>query len=82
MSQPMFKIRSDEAETLKATANLLPCRIHHDGPVDTTEPFWKPTKSDGKLRTLGTAISGLLLTMAQTESTSAFFVAGSCMERA
>ncbi|KAF6825470.1 ribonuclease H1/H2 small subunit [Colletotrichum plurivorum] len=50
MSQPIFSITSDGSEKKsKAVANLLPCRIHHDGPVGETESFWEPkTEVDGK----------------------------------
>ncbi|KAL2761114.1 hypothetical protein ACRALDRAFT_1073328 [Sodiomyces alcalophilus JCM 7366] len=43
MSQPMFTIQSGESEPPKAIANLLPCRIHCEGPVDSAHAFWKPT---------------------------------------
>ncbi|KAK3338531.1 ribonuclease H2, subunit C [Neurospora tetraspora] len=31
----------------KTTPNLLPCRIHHDGPVEPTDSFWNPREEDG-----------------------------------
>lgn len=31
----------------KVTANLLPCRIHHDGPIDPATPYWKPQEAEG-----------------------------------
>lgn len=48
MSQPILSIE-ESAATSCARANLLPCRIHHDGPVDPIDTFWSPTSSqDGK----------------------------------
>ncbi|OHE94047.1 ribonuclease H1/H2 small subunit [Colletotrichum orchidophilum] len=50
MSKAILSIQSnDSAKTNKATVNLLPCRIHHDGPVGDASTFWNPTKSqDGE----------------------------------
>ena len=44
MSQPMLSFTSEtpSGETPKATAHLLPCRIHHTGPVESAESFWDP----------------------------------------
>lgn len=28
------------------TPNILPCRIHHDGPVEVSERYWNPVKDD------------------------------------
>lgn len=30
----------------KCTPNLLPFRLNHDGPINETERFWKPEKSE------------------------------------
>ncbi|KAI5289609.1 hypothetical protein KEM52_000727 [Ascosphaera acerosa] len=27
--------------------NVLPCRVHHDGPVDISKRFWRPETTDG-----------------------------------
>lgn len=40
-SKPIFSLESDE-ETTKFTPNILPCRIHHDGPIESTDRFWIP----------------------------------------
>ncbi|KAH6668618.1 ribonuclease H2 non-catalytic subunit-domain-containing protein [Plectosphaerella plurivora] len=49
MSNPMFKITSDSGEAPpKVVANLLPCRVQHDGPIDTVQPFWQPKTQDNK----------------------------------
>ncbi|TEA19367.1 Uncharacterized protein C8034_v009614 [Colletotrichum sidae] len=47
MSQPILSISpNDSCNNRKAVANLLPCRIHHDGPIGETESFWNPIKTD------------------------------------
>ncbi|OLN81197.1 Uncharacterized protein C12B10.15c [Colletotrichum chlorophyti] len=53
MSQAILSIQTtvstNGSKGSKATANLLPCRIHHDGPVGESQSFWNPTTSaDGK----------------------------------
>ncbi|KAK2034541.1 ribonuclease H1/H2 small subunit [Colletotrichum zoysiae] len=50
MSKAILSIRSNESdEKSKAVANLLPCRIHHDGPIGDANAFWNPVQSeDGK----------------------------------
>lgn len=35
----------------KATAHLLPCRIHHDGPVEPAESFWDPNAGENDTTT-------------------------------
>ena len=48
MEQPLLSIEEGKSRSdNKAVANLLPCRVHHDGPVDPIEAYWKPTKSEG-----------------------------------
>ncbi|KAK4962248.1 hypothetical protein LTR66_000740 [Elasticomyces elasticus] len=29
-------------ETTKCTPNVLPCKLHHNGPVSASERYWKP----------------------------------------
>ncbi|KAK1531590.1 ribonuclease H1/H2 small subunit [Colletotrichum paranaense] len=49
MSKAILSIQSNDSTKTKATVNLLPCRIHHDGPVGDSNTFWNPSKSeDGK----------------------------------
>ncbi|OAA68326.1 ribonuclease h2, subunit c [Niveomyces insectorum RCEF 264] len=51
MAQPMLQITADKASGPPAQAkpHLLPCRIHHSGPVGPTEAFWEPKATeDGK----------------------------------
>lgn len=40
-SKPISSLASDES-TAKFTPNILPCRIHHDGPIESTNRFWIP----------------------------------------
>ncbi|KAL2258912.1 hypothetical protein VTK26DRAFT_7592 [Humicola hyalothermophila] len=41
-----LETKSSLGETAKTTAHLLPCRIHHDGPVEPAQPFWEPKVGD------------------------------------
>ncbi|RGP80112.1 ribonuclease h2 subunit c [Fusarium longipes] len=45
MSQPILLLKPDENKS-KAVANILPCRIHHDGPIEPTSTYWTPTATD------------------------------------
>lgn len=45
MSTPPMLSVQEGGELKKQTANLLPCRIHHDGLVDPVGAYWKPTDS-------------------------------------
>lgn len=48
MAQPILSIEEDKAKfNTKAVPNLLPCCVHHDGPVDPIDAYWKPTASEG-----------------------------------
>lgn len=51
MAPPMLQITTDDAAAspARAKAHLLPCRIHHTGPVGATDLFWAP-KDEGKER--------------------------------
>jgi len=31
----------------KATPNVLPCRIQHDGPITEADSYWKPSQEPG-----------------------------------
>ncbi|EFQ30627.1 ribonuclease H1/H2 small subunit [Colletotrichum graminicola] len=47
MSKAILSIRSNESdEKSKAVANLLPCRIHHNGPIGDANTFWNPVRSE------------------------------------
>ncbi len=47
MSQQVLSLKDSENANSKVVVNLLPCRIHHTGPVDTVEQYWMP-QDDGK----------------------------------
>ncbi|KAH7163603.1 ribonuclease H2 non-catalytic subunit-domain-containing protein [Dactylonectria estremocensis] len=50
MSQPMLSLNASD-ETPKAVANILPCRIHHNGPVEPVSAYWAPTVADDGTKT-------------------------------
>ncbi|KAM0468010.1 hypothetical protein ACHAP7_011371 [Fusarium lateritium] len=45
MSQPILSLKPDENKS-KVVANVLPCRIHHDGSIDPASTYWTPTVAD------------------------------------
>lgn len=48
MAQPILTVSSGTFDKKKAQVNLLPCRIHHDGDIDSTEPYWNPVPGKGE----------------------------------
>lgn len=42
----MLSVKTDE-KTPKAIPNILPCRIHHNGPIAPVADYWNPTSADG-----------------------------------
>ncbi|KAI6369280.1 hypothetical protein MCOR25_004461 [Pyricularia grisea] len=49
MSQKIIEINTQKESKFTAAVDLLPCTIHHDGPVDQVQSYWKPTESqDGR----------------------------------
>ncbi|KAH7171516.1 ribonuclease H2 non-catalytic subunit-domain-containing protein [Dactylonectria macrodidyma] len=50
MSQPMLSLEAGD-ETPKVMANILPCRIHHNGPVEPVSAYWAPTSTDDGTKT-------------------------------
>ncbi|KAL2022601.1 hypothetical protein VTK56DRAFT_4945 [Thermocarpiscus australiensis] len=48
MSQQMLALKPETASggTPKATAHLLPCRVHHNGSVEPAQSFWEPKVGD------------------------------------
>ncbi|GKT47412.1 uncharacterized protein ColSpa_07593 [Colletotrichum spaethianum] len=51
MSKAILSIQSNDADkNNKAVANLLPCRIHHDGPIGDANTFWNPIQSEAYFR--------------------------------
>ncbi|KJR87919.1 ribonuclease H2 subunit C [Sporothrix schenckii 1099-18] len=53
MTQPILEITADSATSTptQATPHLLPCQIHHNGPVGQVDAFWRPQEK-GVLSTL------------------------------
>ncbi|KAL4957997.1 ribonuclease H2 non-catalytic subunit-domain-containing protein [Aspergillus filifer] len=52
--QPKQQTSESEGESVgNCTPNILPCRIHHDGPVNSIDRYWKPVadEKDKNLRT-------------------------------
>ncbi|KAJ4323203.1 hypothetical protein N0V84_004466 [Fusarium piperis] len=49
MSQPILSIKSGDNK-VKAVVNLLPCRIHHDGPIPSASTYWTPTTAEDGTR--------------------------------
>ncbi|TQV93001.1 ribonuclease H2 subunit C [Cordyceps javanica] len=45
MSSPTMISLEEGSEIKNVAANLLPCRIHHDGPVDPVGAYWKPVSN-------------------------------------
>jgi len=55
----------------KCAPNLLPCRIHRDGPVDASPRYWSPEIGEGTSFTSPQArMNALVLPKAKTELTS------------
>ncbi|KAL1902299.1 hypothetical protein Sste5346_001275 [Sporothrix stenoceras] len=50
MTQPILEITADTAaaKPAQATPHLLPCRVHHSGPVGQADDFWRPEEKNGK----------------------------------
>lgn len=42
----MLSIDQRKSSTAKVIPNLLPCRIHHDGPVGSADSYWMPSIAD------------------------------------
>ncbi|KAI0863788.1 ribonuclease H2, subunit C [Xylaria cubensis] len=51
MPPPLYTVEAVASEQKRATVNLLPCRIHHDGDVNPSDQFWNPTKSEDNQQT-------------------------------
>lgn len=48
MEQPMLSVDQHKDPSCdKATPNVLPCRIQHDGPVSQVNSYWKPSQEPG-----------------------------------
>ena len=48
---PMIAIQKIKAETVKSQCipNLLPCRVHQDGPVNASPKYWNPQEGECEL---------------------------------
>ena len=48
----MYAIQSSKAtsekdeSTVQYTPNIIPCRVHHDGPVDSLDRYWMPVNDE------------------------------------
>lgn len=48
MEQPMLSVGQPKGPSCdKATPNVLPCRIQHDGPISEADSYWKPSQESG-----------------------------------
>lgn len=56
---PMLSVKK-ASEPKKVTANLLPCLIQHDGPIDPIGAYWKPMDGAGMLSSQPISCIGLL----------------------
>lgn len=43
----MLSVDRSNGSAAKTTPNLLPCRIHHDGPVGSADSYWMPSTDSG-----------------------------------
>ncbi|CAK7239488.1 MAG: hypothetical protein STHCBS139747_000919 [Sporothrix thermara] len=47
MSQPVLQITTDAAaRPAQVIPNLLPCRMHHSGPIPQADAFWQPQEKN------------------------------------
>ncbi|KAJ5779196.1 Ribonuclease H2 subunit C [Penicillium paradoxum] len=47
--QPCSKASLDSEKNdsnLQCTPNIIPCRVHHDGPIDSLGRYWTPVKDE------------------------------------
>ncbi|KAI0177961.1 ribonuclease H2, subunit C [Pestalotiopsis sp. NC0098] len=51
MSQPILTVSSSATQQRKAQVNLLPCRVHHDGSLNSIETYWNPTEDADNTKT-------------------------------
>ncbi|KAL2817386.1 ribonuclease H2 non-catalytic subunit-domain-containing protein [Aspergillus granulosus] len=51
--QPRQSTESNSQDSKSYTPNILPCRIHHDGPVESIDRYWTPVpdETDQNLQT-------------------------------
>jgi len=46
----MLALRQPQTLPDKCSVNVLPCRIHHDGPTKVTKRYWAPVVENGEPR--------------------------------
>ncbi|KAK5998119.1 DNA replication licensing factor mcm6 [Cladobotryum mycophilum] len=66
MSQPILEIKRDQVSSKETTANLLPCRVHHTGPIDPVTAYWTPEIGDDEIKTAyfrGRKLKGKTITL-------------------
>jgi hypothetical protein len=51
------------------TPNVLPCKVHHDGPVELSQRYWKPV-NDEKGENKAIMISSLFINTDSAEQTT------------
>lgn len=56
----------------KCTPNVLPCRINHNGPVDASQRYWAPTKTEGRQPSISPQGHSLIL-LPTDDKTVAYF---------
>lgn len=44
----MLVLHQDVQSADTCTVNILPCRIHHDGPTKVTKRYWSPSTEGGE----------------------------------
>lgn len=71
----MLKLsKSKDGAQKQCTPNILPCRIHHDGPVDAAPRYWAPKTAKGqfsvasRLHPPQTTIRGLYISDGKPEA--------------
>lgn len=47
MEQPILSVDSKQGPSQEVIPNLLPCRIHHDGPIGAADAYWTPSQEPG-----------------------------------
>ncbi|KAH7322955.1 ribonuclease H2, subunit C [Stachybotrys elegans] len=51
MSQPILSLQEEDSIP-KGAANLLPCRIHHNGSIDPIAGYWSPIEGEDGIGTV------------------------------
>ena len=57
----MLSIESKTHRSRTCAPNVLPCRVHHNGPVNATERYWSPRTDAGKSNPGGQAEDASML---------------------